>query len=67
MRYYIKHTSKPYSTGYYSYAKNYLKSFSVCKLSDKEKDELLSLTSQHDVDVFLCRVYNLNIEEICEN
>lgn len=36
--YYMKHTSKPYSTGYYSYAKNYVKSFGIYPFSEEQKN-----------------------------
>lgn len=62
--YYIKHTSKPYSTGYYSYAKNYLKAFSICPLSENKKKQLLQLTEQREIDMFLCKEYKLDYEEI---
>ena len=62
--YYIKHTSKPYSTGYYSYAKNYIKNFGVCDLNAKEKLELSRLTNKIDIDIFLCHKYNIDITTI---
>ena len=62
--YYIKHTSKPYSTGYYSYAKNYLKSFGICQLTNNEKVKLLHMSNKIDIDKFLCGFYNLDEREI---
>lgn len=62
--YYIKHTSKPYSTGYYSYAKNYLKAFSICPLSAENKELLLKMSNKHEIDLFLCRQYGLDSKEI---
>ena len=35
--YYIKNTSKPYSTGYYSFAKNYVKSFGVYPFNEEQR------------------------------
>ena len=65
--YYIKHTSKPYSTGYYSYAKNYLKSFTICPLSPESRKELLNMQSKHEIDLFLCKQYGLDSQEILSN
>ena len=62
--YYIKHTSKPYSTGYYSYAKNYLKSFSICPLSAENRNKLLRMSNKHEIDLFLCKQYGLDSKEI---
>ena len=58
--YYIMHTSKPYSTGYYSYAKNYLKSFTICDLTEEEKQNILLMTKS-EVDSFLINKYNVTI------
>lgn len=63
-RYYIVHTSKPYSTGYYSYAKNYLKSFSICLLSREDQAYLLKTLDKQSIDRFLCEKYGLSFEEI---
>lgn len=62
--YYIKHTSKPYSTGYYSYAKNYLKSFTICPLSSIEKDRLLKMKNRAEVGSFLCKKYGVSLKQI---
>lgn len=62
--YYIKHTSKPYSTGYYSYAKNYLKAFSICTLTAESRNKLLKLSNKHEIDLFLCKQYGLDSKEI---
>ena len=59
--YYMRHTSKPYSTGYYSYAKNYVKSFGIYPFSEEQKQHLLSLTSKAEVDEYLEEIYNVAI------
>lgn len=59
--FYIKNTSKPYSTGYYSYAKNYIKSFGVPKLSPKQKEELQRLNSQQEIDDYVCSLYGIEL------
>ncbi|KAA6308297.1 Type IIS restriction enzyme Eco57I, partial [termite gut metagenome] len=35
--YYMANTSKPYSAGYFSYAKNYVKNFGIYELSEQDK------------------------------
>lgn len=57
--YYMKNTSKPYSSGYYSYAKNYMKHFGVCELSEREKKHFLNLTSKSEINQFLFEKYKL--------
>ena len=59
--YYMRHTSKPYSTGYYSYAKNYVKSFGIYPFSEQQKTHLLSLTSKDEVDNYLREIYGVAI------
>ena len=57
----MRHTSKPYSTGYYSYAKNYVKSFGLYPFSEEQKKHLLSLTSKAEVDEYLREIYKVAI------
>ena len=38
--YYIQHTSKPYSSNYFALAKNYVKDFGICDLTEEEEDFL---------------------------
>lgn len=59
--YYMEHTSKPYSSGYFSYAKNYVKNFGLCTLNEKEKYFLSNGATKHEVDEFLISKYNLNL------
>ncbi len=59
--YYIENTSKPYSGKYFSVAKNYIKNFGVCSLSIREKEYLLKLTKQEEIDLFLIHKYNITL------
>lgn len=59
--YYIRNTSKPYSTGYYSYAKNYVKSFGVYPFTEKERQQLLSLNDRSAINDFVARRYRVVI------
>ncbi len=59
--YYMRHTSKPYSTGYYSYAKNYVKSFGIYPFTEQQKQHLLSLQSKEEVDNYLRSIYKVAI------
>lgn len=61
--YYIRHTSKPYATGYYSYAKNYVKNFGVYPLSQEQTEELLSLSSKEEVDEYVENLYGVDLKE----
>lgn len=57
--YYMQHTSKPYATGYYSYAKNYVKGFGIPVLSSKQRVSLLSLQEQNAINGYVEGLYNM--------
>jgi hypothetical protein len=59
--YYIQNTSKPYASGYYSYAKNYVKNFGVCKLTKQEEHKVLNFDSKKEIDSFFKEKYDVNI------
>jgi len=59
--YYMANTSKPYSAGYFSYAKNYVKNFGICKLNDDEKYFLSNGATQKEVNKFLIGKYELSL------
>ena len=59
--YYMKNTSKPYSTGYYSYAKNYVKSFGIYPFTEEQKQYLLSLKSKEEIDEYVRNIYQVAI------
>lgn len=57
--YYMRHTAKPYASGYYSYAKNYIKGFGIPVLSSKQRITLLSLQEQNAINNYVERLYNM--------
>lgn len=57
--YYIKIRSKPYSSGYYSFAKNYIKFFTIPTFTNKEKKRLLNYKSKSRINYFLMKKYGL--------
>jgi hypothetical protein len=59
--YYIKTTSKPYSSDYYSLNGNYIKNFGVCELTDKEKKFLIEETDQNILNEFFEDKYELKV------
>ncbi|MBR5238774.1 MAG: N-6 DNA methylase [Paludibacteraceae bacterium] len=59
--YYMKNTSKPYSTGYYSYAKNYIKSFGIYPFTEEQKKHILSLCTQKEIDEYIKAIYQIVI------
>lgn len=57
--YYMKNTSKPYATGYYSYAKNYVKNFGLYPFTEEQKQHILSLLSKEEVDEYIKTFYSV--------
>lgn len=60
--YYIENTSKPYSGNYFSVAKNYIKSFGICDLSEDERETLSNFTKQNEIDDFLMTKYDIKLK-----
>lgn len=61
MDYYIKKTSKDYSSGYKSYAKNFIKNFSIPQLTEKDKSYLKKTEDKNKIDEFLIKKYKIEI------
>ena len=63
--YYIYHTSKPYSKGYMSLAKNYLINFTIPSITDKEKQYLLSTgPSVKEINEWIWKKYGVEKDKI---
>jgi len=60
--FYIENTSKPYAGNYFSVAKNYIKSFGICDLAEKERKALLALEKQEEIDEFLGEKYDIKLK-----
>lgn len=59
--YYIKNSSKPYSNGYMSYAKNYIKNFSIPKLTNEDREYIIRETDTVKLNKFISDLYDINI------
>ncbi len=59
--YYMRNTSKPYSAGYYSYAKNYVKNFGMYPFSAEQKEQILYMNTQAEVNAYIQNLYQVNI------
>lgn len=62
--YYIKHTSKPYSSNYYALAKNYIKNFSIPEFTASEKIYFMKLKRKSSINKFLLDKYNITDIEL---
>lgn len=59
--YYITKTSKPYSGGFFSLEKRYIRHFGVPVLTEEEKDELIRLDKQELINDWLVKFYNISV------
>lgn len=58
---YIKMTSKPYASDYYSLNGNYIKNFGVCELTENEESFLINETDQNVLNDFFETKYKIRI------
>ncbi|MBJ7882300.1 HsdM family class I SAM-dependent methyltransferase [Gelidibacter salicanalis] len=61
--YYVKTTSKPYTSEYYSFNGNYIKNFGVCDLNKSELDFVINENSKVELDKFFEKKYDITITE----
>lgn len=57
--YYIEHTSKTYSKGYMSFAKNYIQNFSIPKIGASDRDFLITESNQKKLNEWIWHKYYL--------
>lgn len=57
--YYIKTTSKPYSSNYYSLNGNYIRNFGICNLDEKEKKFVINEQNRNKLDAFFEKKYDV--------
>jgi adenine-specific DNA-methyltransferase len=57
--YYIKSTSKPYSSKYYSLNGNYIRNFGVCDLDDNETKFVINEQDRSVLDNFFEEKYDV--------
>lgn len=59
---YIRFSSKPYGSGYYSLSRNYIKNFGVYNFDDKEKDYIIDTNEQKKIDNFIESKYGVKLD-----
>ena len=59
--YYVMNTSKPYAKGYMSFAKNYIKDFGVPILTDNQKDTILNMNDDMEVNKYIQGIYGISV------
>ncbi len=64
--YYIKTTSKPYSSDYYSLNGTYIKNFGIPEFTNDDIDFLINEPNQNIIDAFLEDYYNVQLNEELE-
>ena len=61
--YYIKTTSKPYSSDYYSLNGTYIKNFGIPDFSEEDIDFILNEGNQDIIDAFLEDYYKIQLNK----
>lgn len=59
--FYVKNTSKPYTSGYFSFSSNYIRNFGICKLDKAETDFVLKEQDKEVLDAFFEKKYGVEI------
>jgi hypothetical protein len=59
--FYIKNTSKPYGSNYFSLSRNYIKSFGVYNFSEDEIEFIINEENKETLDAFFEDRYNIKI------
>lgn len=62
--FYVINTSKPYGSGYFSFSRNYIKSFGIYKFNDEQKEFLLSEVNKDKLDKFIEGLYEINLDSV---
>ena len=60
--YYIKTTSKPYTSNYYSLNGNYIRNFGICQLDNDELNFVLNEQDRNVLDTFFERKYDIDLQ-----
>ena len=64
MWYYMKKTSKDYSSGYKSFTKTFMQGFSIPKFTEKEKAYLKKESNENKINKFLTKKYDVDLSYI---
>jgi adenine-specific DNA-methyltransferase len=60
--FYIKNTSKPYASGYFSLSSNYIRHFGVCNLDEEEKRYVIGEQNMEVLDKFFEAKYGVELK-----
>lgn len=63
-KYYINNTSKPYTNGYFSLSKNYIKHFGLCDLSIDDKKHLIECQDPKRINNLILDLYDLKPDDL---
>lgn len=59
--FYIKNTSKPYGSGYFSLSRNYLKAFGIYQFTEDQRNYLLNEDDKTKIDYFIEELYGVQL------
>lgn len=59
--YFVLNTSKPYSKGYMSLAKNYIKDFGIPILTEQQKNTILHIVDDAELNKYIQKLYGISV------
>lgn len=59
--FYIKNTSKPYGSGFFSLSRNYVKNFGIYNFSEQEEEYIISEKDSKKLNTFIESKYQVNL------
>jgi adenine-specific DNA-methyltransferase len=59
--FYIQNSSKPYTSGYFSFSSNYIRNFGICKLHEDEIKFVINEKNKDILDSFFESKYDINL------
>lgn len=62
--FYLKNTSKPYTSGYISMSKNYIKDFGIYDFSNEEIDYIIQEENKEALDTFIESKYEVSLNNV---
>lgn len=58
---YIKNSSRPYGSGYYSMSKNYIKNFGVYDFTDEQKEYIVKENNTKKINKYISELYDIEL------
>lgn len=61
--FYIQNSSKPYTSGYFSFSSNYIRNFGICNLDQDEINFVINEKDKSVLDSFFETKYDIELQK----